>query len=98
MELTQKQKIIIDGFSNYLSLIKERYGEKVPVLELSDYSVESTEWLDKYILNIIFDFEGENTPKTIEDVVDDIYKFNDFSKLFFPDREPYFSFRMETVK
>jgi hypothetical protein len=98
MELTKKQEIIVKSFEKYLDIVFEKHNEHLSILELGDFEVTPKEFINVFKFDINYDFYGDQMPPDmISSFVDDIWKFSDFTKLFLPDKEPFFSYNFVRV-
>jgi hypothetical protein len=83
MDKKEGFKIIIGAFRQHLETIRKQHPKNLLKLELKDVEISEKEYSDYLTFNIIAQY-NYNLPnqEVISYVVDEIYKFSNYEKLF----------------
>lgn len=98
MEKNDKLDIIVSAFKNYLIGIKDKFPNTLDDLRLKKYEIKKGTYSD-FITFYIFPNYSINyfNSGDIRKIVDEVYKFNEFTKYFTMERDLHFYFIFSTT-
>jgi len=90
MEKTQQFEIIINSFKSYLEFVKEKYSKNIEFIKLKNFTIKEGDYGDYITFYIFIKYNYISKSNDIHQIVDRVYKFTDFDKLFVTDRDVHF--------